>query len=304
MRMTSKTQGADPLWMRVRTPAKVSIALQVLGKRKDGYHEVSLVLVPVSLYDTLAFCPEGENPLSLEVDSKEDLGRLEDNLVWRAAAVFQEATGMSLNDRILLAKHIPSGAGLGGGSGNAAGTLVALNALHGRPLAPQQLQVLAATLGSDVPFFVDPHPATCEGRGERLTPFAGFPSLPLLIVKPPFSIGTAEAYRALAQSRSGPAPVSPQPMPKLTTVDTVVSALHNDFEPVLFKSHPELAEIRDTLRKEGAAGAVLSGSGSAVFGIYRDPAARDGAAQRVRADRRWAVFPCETLTGHTYEFES
>jgi 4-diphosphocytidyl-2-C-methyl-D-erythritol kinase len=302
--MNGKTQGANPPWARLRTPAKVSLSLQVFDLRKDGYHGVRLVLVPVSLYDTLRMQHAPGIPLSLEVDSAEDLGAVENNLVWRAACRFEEASGVALQGKIRLTKRIPSGAGLGGGSGNAAGTLVALNALHGFPLSPPALLAAAAALGSDVPFFVAPRPSVCEGRGEVLSPLAAVPPLALLVAKPRFSIATGAAYRALAESRAGrPAPV-PAPLPDLTTVDAVAAALHNDFEPVLDGRYPELAELRAQLSAAGALGAVLTGSGSAVFGVFRGAPQRDRAAERLGRDGRWTLLPCETLAGHSYDFES
>ena len=304
MRMTGKLQGANPLWMRLRTPAKVSLSLQVLGKRKDGYHDVRLVLVPVSLYDTVCFQGTPGVSLALAVDSVEDLGPIEENLIWRAAQRFEQAARVALQARIRLVKHIPSGAGLGGGSGNAAGTLVALNALHGGPLSREALLAEAAALGSDVPFFIAPHPALCEGRGDRLTPLAGLPRLILLVVKPSIAMETARAYRMLAAAREAGAPPAPAPLPPLTTVDAVVAALHNDFEPVLFARHAELAEARARLLAEGALGAVLTGTGSAVFGVFRDQSARDRAAVRLGRVGRWTVLPCESLGGHSYDFES
>lgn len=304
MRTTGKTQGANPPWMRLRTPAKVSVTLQVLARRKDGYHSVRLVLFPVSLYDTLRLQSAPGIPLSLEVDSAEDLGPVEKNLVWRAARNFERAAGVALQAKFHLTKRIPSGSGLGGGSGNAAGTLVALNALHGHPLSPQALLAEAATLGSDVPFFIAARPALCEGRGEVLTPLERLPRLVLLVVKPGLSIETAGAYRALAEARAGrPAP-APAPLADLTTVDAVAAALHNDFEPVLCARHPELAEIRARLLAEGALGAVLTGSGAAVFGVFRERPQRDRAAERLDREGRWTILPCETLVDHSYDFES
>lgn len=304
MRMTGKLQGANPLWMRLRTPAKVSLSLQVLKQRKDGYHDVRLVLVPVSLYDTVWFQGTPGVSFSLVVDSAEDLGPVEENLIWRAAQRFEQAARVALQARIRLIKRIPAGAGLGGGSGNAAGTLVALNALHGGPLSREALLAEAAALGSDVPFFIAAHPALCEGRGDRLTALAGLPRLILLVVKPSLSLETAGAYRTLADARAAGPPPVPSPLPALTTVDAVVAALHNDFEPVLFARHAELAEVRGRLLAEGAVGAVLTGSGSAVFGVFRDEAGRDRAAARLGQAGSWTILPCETLGGHSYDFES
>jgi len=293
--------------MRLCTPAKVTILLRVVRPRKDGFHDVQGVLVPVSLYDTVEIERLPDKGLSLEVDSPEDLGTRENNLVWLAARAFETATGVPVGATIRLTKRIPSGAGLGGGSANAAATLVACNRLWGEPLEPADLQREAAALGSDIPFFLNPRPARIEGRGERLLRLPRFPHLTLLIVKPDFAIATGEAYRLLAEMRQAREPGPAQaagPIPALTTMDEVVAALHNDFEPVLFARHAELAEIKARLIAAGALGALLSGTGSALFGIFATAAARAPAAAELARTGRWRVFPCESLSGHAYESEA
>ena len=298
--------------MRLRTPAKITVNLRVLGRRKDGFHDVQGVLVPVSLYDTLEIERIADKGLWLEVDSPEDLGAREDNLVWRAVRAFEAAAEIRVDAAIRLTKRIPSGAWLGGGSGNAAATLVACNRLWGEPLAAAELQREAAALGSDVPFFLHPRPARIAGRGERLRELPDFPRLALLVVKPDFAIATGEAYRLLAEARRGResgAPDPAEPLPALTTMDAVVAALHNDFEPVLFARHPELAEIKALLIAAGAKGALLSGTGSALFGLFDPASARASAfAELSRAGLaragRWKVLACESLSGHAYEPEA
>jgi 4-diphosphocytidyl-2-C-methyl-D-erythritol kinase len=292
--MGTKIQGA----FRFLTPAKITPIVRVLARRDDGFHEVRLALVPVALHDSISWWPGGTG-LELQVESREPLGPTEDNLVYRAALAYQSATGRPLRGRLHLTKRVPTGAGLGGGSANAAGTLAVLNRLDGGPLPEQRLWQLAQELGSDVPFFLQPHPQWAEGRGERLHPIAGFPTLPVLVIKPPFSIATAQAYRAV-RPRPDPLPGAP-PYPALDTLAAVVAALVNDFEPALFPAHPALSPIKERLLAAGARGALLSGSGSAIFGLFADAPARDRAAAALaQAEPAWTVLPCDTLERHAY----
>lgn len=279
--------------MRTKTPSKVTTLLRVLAKRADGYHEIAIGLVPVSLFDELIFSP-GPPGVTLEVEGCQPLGPVSENLVHRAALAFAAATGSALALHIHLKKNIPTGAGLGGGSGNAAGTLVTLNAMAGGPLAPGGLAALALKLGSDVPFFLEPRPALAGGRGERLQPMAGFPHLALLIVYPGFPVSTAEAYGAV---RPNPAP---RPAPCWGSLGEVVAGLENDFEPPLLEKFPELERVKRALLGAGAAGALLSGSGSAVFGLFATAAARDAAAETLSGVPDWRLLACHTLSAHRY----
>lgn len=289
-----KIQGA----FRFCTPAKITIYLRVLSRRNDGYHNVRLALAPVGLYDTITWQPGGER-LSVEVSGAEVLGPVEENLVYRAALAFQTDSGLSVHGRLRLEKQVPSGAGLGGGSANAAGTLVVLNRLYGAPLSESRLWEIAQQLGSDVPFFLRPRPQWAEGRGERLTPITGFPRLHVLVVKPPFAISTAAAYR-----KTMPRPEL-APALSLDSLDQVLAALVNDFESALFPEYPALPEIKARLLAAGARGALLSGSGSSVFGLFTDAVARDRAAvEMVRLasvqSSAWTVLPCDSLDHYEY----
>jgi len=280
--------------LRLATPAKFTPLLRVLRRRGDGFHEVVIVLAPISLCDTLTFRFGGAPIFDLTCEGGAELGPPEDNLVLRAARTFAAAVERPLGARIRLEKRIPAGAGLGGGSGNAAATLLALNAAHGYPLGPAALARLAATLGSDVPFFLNPVPTVARGRGELLEPLPVFPRLPLLVVRPPFAVSTAAAYGWVR-----PDPTE-RPLPLLSTPAEVVAALENAFEAAVFPRHPVLAEIREALRAAGAAGAVLSGTGSAMVGIFADAEARERAVHALAGQEAWALFPCETLPSFTY----
>ncbi len=331
---------------RVLTPGKITLILDVLGKRKDGYHNVNIALTPISLYDTLTIALHPGEGTALTVESGEDLGPPERNLARLASEAFQRALrerergrergrevalkmdGASQHVKVHLEKRIPAGAGLGGGSGNAAGVLSVLNRAAGHPLAPFRMLELAAELGADVPFFLDPRPSWAEGVGERLRPLEGLPPLELLLVIPPFAVSTGEAYALLdatalpdATEAAGPAaPTVPDWKPRDGTEEIgtteggpavsgaaeameVAAGLHNRFEEVLLPRYPELAEIKRRLVEGGALGALLTGSGSAVYGVYAEAAARDAALAALTdtaRDARWRCFPCRTLERHEY----
>ncbi|MCZ6533403.1 MAG: 4-(cytidine 5'-diphospho)-2-C-methyl-D-erythritol kinase [SAR324 cluster bacterium] len=280
--------------MKIKTPAKITPYLQVLSPRNDGFHEVNIALAPVSIFDELELRPAVRAGIGLEVTGSDAKGAPRENLVYRAALAFQDASGMELALELRLHKNIPSGAGLGGGSGNAAGTLLALNALHGNALDEEQLAELALDLGSDVPFFMRPTPSLARGRGEQLAALPEFPELALLVVKPPFEISTAQAYGMLKDPAADPV------TPPMGSLDEVLSALENQFEQPLGTAYPELAEIKFRLLGAGAAGALLSGSGSALFGVFADAARRDSAADLLRGASDLTLFPCRTLRNHAY----
>jgi len=254
---------------------KVNLLLNILGKRPDGFHELETVLHPIPLCDRLTFERAGagvemtcSDPL-LPVNSK--------NLVFRAASLFAAAAGLGPGEglRIHLCKHIPVAAGLGGGSGNAAATLLALNELFGRPLPLSKLEELAASIGSDVPFFLQDQPALATGRGEILQPLHFVPALrgaSFLLVHPGFGISTPWAYQQLARF---PAALHGTPgrarrliMALLKTgLEAAAAEFYNSLEaPVLWK-YPLLELFQEFFRENGAAAALMSGSGSTTFAL-------------------------------------
>ncbi len=309
-----KTQG--PFWLD--SPAKVTLHLRILRRLSAGYHEIRIAQAPIALYDRLHFRMGGAVGISLRVSSPDPLGPLADNLVRRAALAFQdgwaalraqggpagaEGAEGALRAAIRLDKRIPAGAGLGGGSGNAAATLVALNRWHGHPLGPARMEALAAGLGADVPFFLEPRPGWAEGIGERLSPLPALPALELLVIKPALSISTRAAYAAArAEADGGPRPAAE---PDWRSAESIAAGLFNAFEAALLPHHPELPACKAALRAAGALGSLLSGSGSAVFGIFPDAPARAAAAARLAAtaaQHGWRLFPCRTLQQHRYDF--
>jgi len=267
-----------------QSPCKVNLLLNILGKRADGFHELETVMQPVPVCDELQFNRGGQsieltcNLPSLPVDST--------NLVHRAAAAFLRAARRSEGVRIHLEKRIPLAAGLGGGSGNAACTLLGLNELFSEPLTARQLGGIAAALGSDVPFFLQAQPALATGRGEKLTPLDFSPALRgvfILLIHPGFGISTAWAYQALArypEALNG-RPGRAQKLVSLLQAGDLAAAANefcNSLEAPALDKYPLLALFQEFLKANGAAAALMSGSGSTTFALVRG----ENAAEQLR----------------------
>ena len=258
------------------SPCKVNLLLNILGHRPDGFHELETVMHPVSLCDRLTFERGGSgvelscSDANLPVDSK--------NLVHRAATAFRNAAKIADGVRIRLEKRIPLAAGLGGGSGNAAATLLGLNEWFGNPLAAPVLETLAAALGSDVPFFLHQRPALATGRGEKIQPLANFPALggkAWLLIHPGFGISTPWAYRNLARfpDALNGKPGRAQKLVSLLQrgeLQAAAGEFYNSLEAPAFDKFPVLALYQEFLRDHGALAARMSGSGSATFAIVEN----------------------------------
>lgn len=285
-----KTQGL----IKFKTPAKVNSFLHILGKRDDGYHEVCLSLIPISLFDHIILKKTPDAELTLVEQSPWSLGAPEKNLIFRAVKLFEAQTGIPQSWEITLQKEIPPGAGLAGGSGNAGGILRVLNDLHQSPLSQETLCALALELGADVGFFLQPRPAIGRGRGEKITPLTDFPPLNLLVLKPPFSISTAKAYQDVNPTPEKEAPTH------LKNTQAVVDFLENGFESTLFPQYPVLPMMKNRLLALGAEGALLSGSGSALFGVFPSEEAQLKACEVLSGETDWLLWACQSLSSHTY----
>ena len=253
--------------VRLRSLAKINLDLRVLNKRADGYHELRTVFQTISLADTIEITYTPSRRLALEIESDPVIPG---NLIEKAA----EALGIPGLFGIRLRKRIPMGGGLGGGSSNAAAMLMAIPALTGKQVERKRLFEIAARLGSDVPFFLVGGTALGLGRGTELYPLAEFAARYAVLVAPGIHVSTAEAYAALGRTRA----------PELTATTELFdyTSARNDFEPVVFARHPELKAIKRKLKKSGADLALMSGSGSTLFGIFADRVARDRAAAGLR----------------------
>ncbi|MFZ2447096.1 MAG: 4-(cytidine 5'-diphospho)-2-C-methyl-D-erythritol kinase [Syntrophobacteraceae bacterium] len=266
-------------------PAKINLWLEVIRKREDGYHELSSLMLPVSVFDRIVIEVGAEDgPISLECDEPE-IPRDERNIAWRAAELFRKASGTDASVRIVLEKHIPSGAGLGGGSADGAGVLLALNSCFGHVLADAVLADLALSLGADVPFFLRQKAALAGGIGEKLEFVSGVPEYPLLLIKPPVSVPTAWVYQNLKLTRG-------RPNITLNRFNTAPWRLGdlvaNDLESVTVPRCPVISEIKEWLLGRGALVASMSGSGPTVFGVFSSlDAARAAEAEAAGA---WTNF--------------
>jgi len=261
----------------LRCPAKVNLYLKVVGRRSDGYHDLITVMQALSLADELTITLDGA-AVALECD-RPDLPLDEGNLAVRAAKAFQEALGRRFGVRLRLLKRIPVAAGLGGGSSDAAGVLRGLNCLLGTPLSPGQLTAVARQLGADVPFFLLDGPALGRGIGDLLTPIT-LPPLWYVLLNPGFAVSTAAVYAGLQPPFAAPPPTQVAAM--LQTPPA--TWLHNDLEAVTLRLHPELTAHKEALRRLGARGVLMSGSGPTVFGIFADELRAVRAASRLQAE--------------------
>ena len=253
-----KTTTRQRMSLVVKSPCKVNLLLNVLGRRADGFHEVETILQPVPLFDELRIEKTGAGLELSCSDSRLSVG--EDNLVHRAAKAFLKKVE-SGGAEIHLQKNLPLAAGIGAGSSNAAWTLRGLNELFENPLSAEQLQELAADLGSDVPFFLQDNPALATGRGEIIVPAESPPPYKVVLFKPQFSVPTPDAYRKCLDADSVPGiNYEPQTHESLTLV--------NDLEKPVFAKHRYLAELKHWLSNRRDTQAVLmSGSGSTIFAI-------------------------------------
>ncbi len=283
--MVEGAAGGAPLVLHPR--AKLNIVLRVLSRQQDGYHALETLFLRLDLADRLALWGGGRG-IRLEVTGDPSVPADATNLCWRAAELVFRAVGQPPAVAISLDKVIPSGAGLGGGSADAAAVLHGLNALLGEPLAFHDLLVLAGELGSDVPFaLADVDFALAWERGRRLLPLAAPPPRPVLILAPGLPIGAGEAYGWLAADRAaGSETVQEQagilPGPgSLATWEDLQRVAGNDFEGPVFRRHPELRAARDALRAAGANPALLCGSGSCLAGVFETQVAPREIAERL-----------------------
>jgi 4-diphosphocytidyl-2-C-methyl-D-erythritol kinase len=274
-----------------KAPAKINLWLEVIRKREDGYHDISSLMLPISVYDHIEIEGRpGDGPITIDcaspkIPDEPVIPSDERNLAWRAAELYMKASGIKAGIHIDLKKDIPSGAGLGGGSSDAAGVLAGLNTLFENAVSFADLERLAAGLGADVPFFLHRRAALATGIGENLQPVDIVPGSPLLLIKPPVSVPTGWVYRNLKLTKGSP-------QIKLVCsghgpwqLTDLVDRIQNDLESVTVPRYPVISEIKDYLIARGALAACMSGSGSTVFGIFETEQAAKEAA--IFAEKDW-----------------
>ena len=279
--------------IEILSPAKVNLFLKITGQRVDGYHELVSVFVPVALYDKLKIS-KSEKGLEVYCTGRE-LPKGQDNLVNRAAISFFEKTGTRKGVKITLIKKIPISSGLGGGSSDAAATLKGLNQLWPNPLSKEDLEKLALSLGADVPFFLLQKPAIARGIGEILQPIENFPSFWYVIVSPDLMVSTAWAYERtkLELTNNGNQNIVNRLKKGIFNIPDL---LFNDLERVTLVKYPFLCSIKDSLIKLGALGALMTGSGPSIFGLFDSAKKAYEAGKILESYNKGDVFVVKGLT--------
>jgi 4-diphosphocytidyl-2-C-methyl-D-erythritol kinase len=286
--------------------AKINWNLQILGKRADGYHEVRTVLQTISLRDELHFALSEDAEISLSCDDKQ-IPVDDRNLVVRAALALRDRYKTNYGAHIRLEKNIPAKGGLGGGSSNAGITLLGLTHLWKLEASAAELSEIAATLGSDVPFFLLGGRALATGTGTTVSALPDKLQQHLIIITPNASVPTPNAYAALNSSALTTVKQPPILSNSLEDANFVDSRLwpededlKNDFESVIFDMQPEIRRAKEALLQARARAALLAGSGSSVFGIFSDREAQQRATSNIVSEAGWRIFPCDTLSRTEY----
>jgi len=274
-----------------KSPAKVNLYLEVLGKREDGYHEIATLMQEISLCDEMVFLPGGRD-LRLRCPGGElpEDGR---NLVFRAASLLFSHAGTSPGVEIEIRKRIPIAAGLGGGSSNAATALKALNEIFGFGLGPEDLAKIGVRVGADVPFFLYGRTAWALGIGERLFPAEGVPPMWFVLVNPGFAVSTRAVYEGLNLRLTKE--MIQFSIPKFLSLQDFAGGLRNDLERVTLGFHPELLGIKRELMRHGALGSLMSGSGPTVFGVFAGREQAEKAEKALRSEGFGSVWTARSL---------
>jgi 4-diphosphocytidyl-2-C-methyl-D-erythritol kinase len=293
--------------LAVHAPAKLNLFFEVLGKRRDGYHEIETLMVPIGLFDTLSFEEDSPGQIRFECRSvcrgcrrpreiatlaatPDSLPLGEENLVVRAVNVFRRKAEVRRGARVRLVKRIPIAAGLGGGSSDAAAALVAANEVWEVGWSRRQLSEVAAELGSDVPFFLGEGPAVCRGRGERIEPIAAVTSMAFVVVRPPEGLSTAAVYEKCRPAKT-PRPIGPM-LDAFGRGDRVEVGrlLFNRLQPVARELSVWIRQLEDALGQEDCLGHLMSGSGTSCFALCRHMRHARRVARRVQATGLGTAF--------------
>ncbi len=271
-----------------RAPAKINLCLHVLGRLENGYHKLAMAMQRVDLFDDIQIALGGSPGIRV-ICSGVQLAADEENIAAHAARLFLEMAQIHVGIDIEITKRIPVAAGLGGGSSDAATVLLGLSELLDIDPGYDRLHDMGSRLGADVPFFIFQEPAWATGIGTRLMPLPVLPEVAYLLVNPGIAVSTAAVYRSLQLTKGGE--LANLPRFSVVTKDDLCAALHNDLELVTLQQFPLIAEIKQQLLDLGALGALMSGSGATVFGVYPDFAAASSAGETLAAENDWLVCP-------------
>lgn len=273
--------------IRALSPAKVNLCLHVLAKRQDGYHEIASLMQRISLCDEMTFKKLNRGIRVCCPDS--DLPENEENIAFRAAqSFFARFPQIEGGIEITIHKRIPVAAGLGGGSSNAATTLMTLNEIYKTPCSKETLMEIGGNLGADVPFFIFAQPAWAFGIGERLQAAENIPSHVLVLVNPGFPLSTKMIYQGLNLRLTNKA--IHYSIPRFCSIRDLAKGLFNDLEAVSVGMHPVISDIKEELLRHGALSALMSGSGPTVFGIFESEQQADAAQQKLAQVKGRSVF--------------
>lgn len=277
--------------LTLQAPAKVNYRLDVIRRRPDGYHDLRMVMQRVNLCDIITLTLTGTPDISVTC-GKKGVPDGPGNIAWKAAKALLDLAQQGQGAIIDIVKNIPVAAGLGGGSSDAAAVLTGMNELLGLGLSDERLMEIGVTLGADVPFFIFRKTALAEGIGEQLTPMPAMPVAWVLLVNPGVHVSTAWVYRSLQlTNREGLAK-----LPELfRSVEDICSIFSNDLESVTIPAFPVIAEIKETMLREGAVGAMMSGSGPTVFGLFRDRESAERARTVLTDGTGWFAAVAETI---------
>ena len=282
--------------MKIQAPAKINIYLKVLHKRTDGYHELKTIMVPLSLSDEIRL-EKTDQGIALNASGCNCAD--EDNLVYKAASLFFESTGVRSGIAIKVTKRIPVGAGLGGGSSDATGVLMGLNDLFHTGLTQGELMQMAGKIGADCPFFVLGRPMLMGSRGDKIVQEVSLEERAYLLIVPPLSLSTAKVCSTLKYPLT-----TEKDTLTIYNIGNIMIApeqwLENDLETAAFGICPELRLIKEELLVAGALGVLMSGSGSSIFGVFKDTGHLYNAMSRIKRHYGYRYIPTTALTGERY----
>ena len=270
--------------LEYKARAKVNLGLDVCGRLPNGYHEVRMIMQTIDLYDELEFRKRKDPDIILSVDSRDSLGDIGNNLIFRAAKMMKEYYSIKEGIEIHLKKLIPVAAGLAGGSTDAAATMLAMNELFELGQTKEQLMELAVRLGADIPFCILGGTALAEGIGEKLTTLSAPPQAAILVAKPPIMVSTKDVYQSLKAKELNRHPDIDGMIEALNdkNLQCITDRMENVLETVTVELFPVIAQIKDFMKEHGAMNALMSGSGPTVFGIYEEEKAALAAEKALR----------------------
>jgi len=286
-------------WMKtikIKSPAKINLGLKIIGKRSDGYHNIETIFQMISLYDDITLTESGTG-ITLHSNNR-DIPLNEKNLAYKAAYLLRERTGVKKGVKIEIDKNIPISAGLGGGSSNAAVTLLGLNYIWELRLSKEELLSIARLLGADVPFFLSGVRAFGTERGDELQILSVTSKFYVILLNPRISISTEWVYKNLKlELTKGRKNISMKEfISEKRDVEDLAVILFNDLESVVVEKYDVISRMKELLLSAGASGSLMSGSGSTVFGIFKDYSSAKQAGEMLKRDE-WSLFLAESLTG-------